>query len=72
MQLKKGLPQGKPFFGISHLVLAVTSAVASGRVFRSVITVLAAVKAGIESVEVLAVKLILGDSQGFTETGGLK
>ncbi len=68
MQLKKGLPQGKPFFGISHLVLAVTSAVASGRVFRSVITVLAAVKAGIESVEVLAVKIILGDSQGFAET----
>lgn len=53
-------------------MLAVTSAVASGLTDRCVVTVLAAVKAGIEGIEVFAVQLILSETQGFTETGGLK
>ena len=33
---------------------------------------LAAVKSRVERVEVLGVKVILHDAEGFTETGGLK
>lgn len=62
---RKGLPDRKPF---SFCALAIAPAVTARRRLRGVVAVFAAVKAGIEGVEVLAVQFILGDAQGFTES----
>ncbi len=64
----------------SHEAAAALGSALSGRFLKGflvngssfVIAVLTPVKGGIERIEVLAVQMILGDAEGFTETGRLK